>query len=116
MSHQRWNMPESEMVGLTPAKARELIEECFYQAQCETFARAKEKLGSSDTSPDSIRKAVTGAVRTAFREVGGDYEEPDVLTLRRVVEVLARKADSWGTPTDIVQHHGGQIMRMLDRL
>jgi cation transport regulator ChaB len=108
-----WTVPEREFRGLTPERARDLIAECFFQAQHETFERAKQRVGSADTDEKAIRAAVTGAIRVAFKESGGDYEKPTPASLARMVEVLVRKAGSWGTPDEIVAHHRAQIGRML---
>lgn len=108
-----WTVPECEFRGLTPERARDLIVECFFQAQHETFERAKQRVGSADTDPKAIRAAVIGAIRVAFKESGGDFDRPTPTSLGRMVEVLARKAGAWGTPDEIVAHHRAQIDRML---
>ena len=115
-SVKRWFISEADMANLSPRKARDLIVDCFFEAQRETFARAKEKAGSSDTAPESIRTMVAAGVRTAFKEAGDDYDDPTVESLERAVAVLARRAAAWGTPTDIIEHHGAQIAALLARL
>lgn len=111
-----WTVPEGEFRALTPERVRDLIVECFFQAQHETFERAKQRVGSADTDAKSIRAAVLGAVRVAFKESGGDFERPTAVSLGRMVQVLARKAGAWGTPDEIVAHHRAQIGRMLAAL
>jgi hypothetical protein len=34
----------------------------------------------------------------------------------KVVELLARKSGSWGTPPEIIEHHKKQIARVLQSL
>lgn len=116
MSFCLWSVPESELMELDPKKARDLIVECFYQAQRETFARAKERAKGAEPAPEEVRETVLAAVKAAFREAGQDFEAPTKESLSAVVHVLARKAMAWGTPDDIVQHHGAQIMQMIERL
>jgi hypothetical protein len=108
-----WTVPETELRRLTAERARDLIVECFYQAQRETFLRAKQRVGAGATDPQAIRAAVLGAVRVAFKECGGDYEHPTPAALEQMVRVLARKAESWGTPEDVIAHHRAQIGRVL---
>jgi len=111
-----WKLPESQIVDLTPEKARDLMVECFYYAQHETFLRTKQKLGVTRLDEASLRASIVGAVRLAFDETGGDYDHPTAATLRTAITVLARKAESWGTPMDIIQHHASQIGRVLSRM
>jgi len=114
-AHAKWVVPATDLVGLTPEKARELIVRCFLEAQKETFARARERLGQTPTEA-TLLASVEGAVRLAFRESGGDFDRPTAQSLEKVVEVLARKAGSWGTPEDVIHHHKGQIGRVLSVL
>jgi hypothetical protein len=108
-----WTVPEAELRRLTSERARDLIVECFFQAQRETFLRAKQRVGAGATDPQALRAAVVGAVRVAFKECDGDYERPTPATLAKMVRVLARKAESWGTPEDVIAHHRAQIGRVL---
>ena len=114
-AHVKWVVPAKDLVDLTPEKARGLIVRCFLEAQKETFARARERLGQTPTEATLLAN-VEGAVRLAFRESGGEYDHPTAENLEKVVEVLARKAGSWGTPQDVIRHHKGQIGRVLAAL
>jgi hypothetical protein len=116
MTQTCWTIPDNALVDLTPLRARELLVECFFQAQRETFARTRQKLGSSRIDDTTLRADIVGAVRLAFKETGGDFEHPDAASLASAVGVLARKAGSWGTPQDIIEHHGASIQKMLQRL
>lgn len=113
---KRWSLSEKDLRDITPWKVRDLIIQCFYEAQRETFARARRKAGSMDTAADSLRAAVVASVRTAFREVNGSFDAPTVESLEEVVGILRRRAAAWGTPPDVVQHHGGQVATLLERL
>jgi len=111
-----WRLPEIPLADLTPARARDLVVDCFYFAQDETFERVKRKLGARPPDPDAIRATVIGAVRIAFRESGGDFDHPTVASIANAVAVLGCKAESWGTPVDIVRHHADQIRSLLQRM
>lgn len=112
---KRWSADGEELKNLTPLKARNIIINCFFEAQKETFARAKEKLHMS-ASDEELKKSVAAAVRIAFAECGGDFENPDKDCLMQSIKALAEKAASWKTPEDIINHHKEQIMLVLGRL
>jgi len=112
---KRWSVKKSDLSDLNPVKARELIIRCFYEAQKETFARAKQQLGVPSSDRD-LHTSVVTVVKLAFSEVGGDFKKPTKESLTKVVEVLARKSASWGTPKDIIEHHKGQIRKVIDLL
>jgi hypothetical protein len=111
----RWSLKEEDLRELDPVKARDLIINCFYEAQKETFARSKEMLGLR-ADEDQLRASVLSAVKLAFRETGGDFNNPRKKDLREVVEVLGRKSTAWGTPVDIIEYHRDQIMKVISEL
>jgi hypothetical protein len=106
---------EEALVGLTPRRARDLVVQCFFNAQMETFKRAATRLGA-DTSEDQLRRTVEGAVRLAFRSTKGDFENPTRDSLMAAVMDLAGKASAMGTPHDIIEHHKQQLERVFDVL
>lgn len=107
-----WKVPAAELKPMSAEEARDLVLECFYRAQHETFERQKQRLGV-DWSESSVRRSVSGTVRAAFGRVGGDFDHPTRVALERAVECLATKARSWGTPPDIIEHHAGEIRSVL---
>jgi hypothetical protein len=114
-SYTRWAPSFGDLVNLTPTKARDLVTRCLLEAQKETFAQNEQRLGRNTDDRDLIA-IVEGAVRLAFREARQDYDNPTREGLVKVVEVLARKSNSWGTPSDIIEHHKQQITRVLQHL
>lgn len=116
MTQACWTIPEHALIDLTPVRARDLVVDCFFQAQHETFARTRQKLGAQRIDDATLRADIVGAVRLAFKETGGDYDRPELATIAAAVAVLGRKADAWGTPPDIVAHHRAGIETMLARL
>jgi hypothetical protein len=107
---QRWVCVPADLVGLTPERARDLIIECFSQAQHE----ALRQVGGPDL--DSVRAQASREVRDAFARTGGDFENPNKTGLERVVEALAEKARSASTPPEIIRHHEQQVAMILDWL
>lgn len=113
--YKRWYCTSNDLRDLDATKARDLITECFFQAQHETILRSQTRLGVAYTE-DTIRMQAEGAVRIAFKRTGGDYAAPTTESLMKVVESLAASAESLGTPEDIVAHHKRQIGKILDGL
>jgi hypothetical protein len=111
----RWRLKEEDMADLDPAKARDLIIRCFYEAQKETFARSKESLGLR-AEEEQLQASVLSAIKRAFRETGGDFDSPTRQSLLKIIEVLGRKSLAWGTPPDIIEYHRSQIMRVIAEL
>jgi len=116
MAEACWRLPASQLDDQTPLRVRDLVVECFYVAQHETLRRTKAKLGVAGIDDASIRANVVGAVRFAFKESDGDFDHPTAASLRNAVGVLASRAESWGTPVDIIQQHHEQVLDMLRRL
>ncbi len=113
--YKRWFVDEKDLIGLDTRRARDIIIKCFFEAQKETFARVKESLGRK-VSDDEILESVTNAVKLVFKEVNGSFENPSKQDLLNVVERLASKSASWGTPQDIIEHHKTQIEKVLGAL
>jgi len=111
-----WKVSSQDLAGISPMKARDLVIRCFFEAQRETFERANKHLGQRGATDEGIMQNVTMAVKMVFKETGGDFEKPSKESLRKVVESLARKASVWGTPQDIIDHHKGEIEKILKAL
>jgi hypothetical protein len=110
--YQRWICLPSDLVDLTPKRARDLVVECFFQAQHEMMERSQTAMGLA-ADPVAIRVGAEGAVRMAFASTRGDFENPDKASLERAVKSLAEMAATFGTPADIIQHHEQQIAAVL---
>lgn len=110
-----WCISDEDARDLDCVGARDLMIECFYQAQHATFIRMKQSLGVS-WDEDSVRRSVKGAIRTALSKVGADWDCPTKAQLQEAAEVLAKRAGSWGTPPDIIDHHREEIDKVLSLL
>lgn len=106
---------DEDLVDLTPRRARDLVVQCFFNAQVETFRRAATKLGAG-ASQEQLQRTVEGAVRLAFRSTKGDFEHPTKESLMAAVMDLAGKASAMGTPHDIIEHHKQQLGRVFEVL
>ena len=77
--------------------------------------QAGQSLGTK-TDEETLRANVEGVIRMGFKEVGSDYDSPTKSGLNEVLDVLARKADAWGTPKEIVEHHKATMMEIIGKL
>ncbi|OGW25074.1 MAG: hypothetical protein A2X59_00320 [Nitrospirae bacterium GWC2_42_7] len=111
----RWCLQDKDLENLTPYKARDIMVTCFIEAQKETFARSKKDLGLS-SDDRHLRDSIITAIKLVFKEVGGDYETPTKEALVKSMEVLGRRASSWGTPQDIIEYHKGQMQKVVGLL
>ena len=111
----RWSLQDKDLEGLTPSKARDIMLTCFIEAQKETFARSKKDLGIG-SDDRQLRESITTAIKMVFKEIGGDYEKPSKESLIRAMEVLGRRAASWGTPQDIIEYHKVQMQKVVGLL
>ena len=77
-----------------------------------------QSVGASKSPPTDWKLMATlrTAVKMTFQSVGGDFDAPTKESLAAVVEALARKASTWGTPEDVMLHHKEQILAVLRRL
>ncbi len=107
-----WTVGEGELLGLDAMGARDLIIECFFHAQSETFTRTKTMLGR-EVNDETLRRSVEAAVRVAFENSGGDFDDPNAESVAKAVESLARSASSWGTPLAVIEHHRRQAERII---
>jgi len=111
----RWSVTGEMLAGMTPAKARDALVDCFFHAQMETY-RCVKKVRGEETTDEAVLAAVKDGVMMAFREVGGDFEAPTRDKLIQAVEFMAKMAPVWGTPEHIVERHKGEMMKVLDAL
>ena len=108
-------LTDEQLRALTPGAARELVIQCFYNAQREAFRRSAERI-KVEASDADLRKSVENAVRFAFKAARADFEHPTKAMLQAVVQVLAAKAALLGTPEDIIVHHRSQLSRVFAAL
>jgi len=108
----RWTPTDADLDGLTVERARDLIVKCFFEAQKETLARARAHSGRGQ-DVGAVHQDVEKIVRMVFKEHGLSFEQPTAESLGVVVTSLANKAESWGTPPDVVEHHKTTIQKMF---
>lgn len=112
---KKWDLDERNLRNLTPIKVRDLIIECFYTAQAGTFKKVKE-MSKLEFKEKDILTSIVASVRLGFAEADGDFDNPTKEVLAKVVDFLAAKAASWGTPKDLIEHHKSQINKAISLL
>ena len=116
MSNEKnWCITSGDLNNLTPIKARDLIIKCFFEAQKETFARMKQK-ANVDNSDEKVLQTIIGGVKIAFKSNGCDYDNPTKNDFPKIIQYLANKALSWGTPQDIIEFHKKEIEKVIKNL
>ena len=110
-----WRIPADELDRITPTRAMELLTDCFFHAQKEHMRRAKQMLGKADDEQE-IRKTIHTMIRLACREVDCSFDSPDRRGMLRLIDLLAEKSHSMGTPEDIIEHHRKEAERLAAAL
>jgi len=110
-----WNISPADLAGLNPVRARDLLVACFYEAQKDTFARAKLKL-KKIAGEAEVRASVLNMIQLVFKTQGFDFDNPSKRGLTAVANELARKALAWGTPEEIVASNQKKIQAILELL
>ena len=109
--HVRWSVNKKDLIGLTPIKARDLIIDCFFEIQRDSYVRS---LGLSDEKQWKIMAVST--VRRTMSELHENFDTPSKQSLVRLVEGLAEKSSTWGAPPDEIVHHMMQLSELLNAL
>lgn len=113
----QWNINISDLDDLSPVKVRDLIIECLYKAERETFLRIKNESNiSSNENEKEIREYIETRVKIAFDTVGGNFEHPTKESLSNVAVVIAKMSTLFGTPKNVIEFHKGQMQRLIKAL
>ncbi len=115
MVHKKWFLRPSYLVGLTPAKARDLLVRCFFESEKDVYLQTHRIYGDRLDHVD-VRKLANDTVRRAFEQTGHDYHHPTKQALQEVVNVLMKKAAAWNMPPDVIVHNREQLARIISSL
>lgn len=110
-----FKITEQDLENLNVTRCRDLILECFFEAQKEAFTRATHVLQIAPGDEGTIYNSIVGVTRLAFKEAGGSFDRPTRQGMHRVVDILARKAITWGTSRFKVEGHREEMHRLIDR-
>ncbi len=114
-STPQWKLSESDLYGLTPLRVRDLMVDCFIEAQRDTFSKAGHVL-HQDTEDSEVSGTISTVVRMKFSDLGLSWDQPTPSCLRKVADELAREARAYGTPDDVIAYHHSEITRAIDHL
>ena len=99
---------------ITPIQVRDAIVRCFSLAQEELKKSMRE---NTDIEPKTIEKMfVDYLIENAFKEAGGDFNNPTKETLIQVVMRLKEYAANAFRDSDIIEKHAGEIKQLIDKL
>jgi len=113
--YREWTLQERLPSQIEPARARDILLDCFATVHGPHYEATKKHMGVSATKED-VRRSVKGIMRIAFRQAKGDFDHPDRESLERVVEYLGEKSRTWGTPEPVIARHSADIQRVLMRV
>lgn len=99
-----WRVEESDLVGLTPERARDLLIQCFYEAQADGHC-PEGGAHSREVYEEEMRRTIMDVIRLSFEDLGLDYDRPTPECIDKVVECLRAIADQTGTPRRVIEHH-----------
>ena len=99
-----WRIDSSQLEGVTPNKALELIVQCFVHAQKETLMQGQQRLGLPPDI-DTVTIMIKGYMMKAFGDICADYYNPKKQDLEKMVDMLSKQCASWNTPKEIIEHH-----------
>jgi hypothetical protein len=113
---KRWTLREADLIDLSPQKVRDIIIQCFCEAQKEAYRTTRKNLRGKPLTEEQLYKGMENFVKAAFLSVGGDFENPTVDSLGEALGFLARSASSWKTPQEIIDFNKEQILKVIEIL
>ncbi len=96
---------------------RNAIVECFTQAHSDVLDQYKEiSPDISEAELESVKRiSVEQQVRNAFKDVGGDFDNPTKEHIKEVIMFLRNFSASFRTP-EIIEKHFNDINLLVDKL
>lgn len=110
-----WRVDTADLHGMTPARARDMLVDCFFAAQHEAYSLTSHgylgEIGRAE-----VRKTVESLIQLKFRELGCCWEDPTPDDLQRVALTLAVEASAWGTPAETIERSMSELRKVQERL
>jgi hypothetical protein len=110
-----WTVSPADLENMDLIKARNLMVRCFYEAQKDTFARARIRLKKT-ANEGEVLSSVTNMIQLIFKTRGYDFDNPTKNGLRAIAEELIKKAAAWGTPAEVWENNQKQFYEIVARL
>lgn len=109
---ERWCLNPSDLEEMNAVKARDVIMNCFFEAQKETYIRGGMLMGQ-EFSEEQVRNTIKYSFKSGFKSINADFNNPSIESINQLISLLMRKAKAMGTPEDIVLYHRDQIDQVL---
>lgn len=110
-----WTVDAAELENITPARARDLLVECFFAAQNEAYARTSHEK-HAEIGRVEIKKTVESLIRMKFKELGHDWDCPTADGFRQVALSLAVEAACWGTSPETIERSMAELRKVQQQL
>lgn len=81
---------------------------CFYKAHCES-----EEFENTDSKISE--NYCLSIVKKAFKETGGNFDNPDKKSLTKVISYLKKFSENFRSP-EIVIKHFNQINKLIEKI
>ena len=111
---KKWVLKERYLENLTPEKARDFLIDCVFTAHLDGFKRSLKHIET--IKDDDIRENAAAVLYALFHDIGGNFDYPSKKSMVRVIGRLSQAEENWGTPRDLVEHHRGQLLRLISTL
>jgi hypothetical protein len=112
--YKRWVIKEEDLRDLSPIKIRNLILNCLFEAQKEAFLHNAQDEEDREVDLNIIKESMESILHAGFKEIGGNFDDPTQEHLEQLIQYLADKSKSWGTPREIVDYHFFQMKKIID--
>ncbi len=103
--------------AVTPIEARDAVLRCFYKAHKDVLDDMKE-YGNFENKEDlehMEKLDVQLMVKNFFKEVGGDFDNPDKESIKNVCDKLADFAKHFRNKK-VIKKHYNEIMNLLKHI
>jgi hypothetical protein len=102
---------------ITLLKVRDAIIECFIQAHAEVLNSMKEyhKFNSAEEFEEMKQMNVTAIIKSIFKEIEADFDNPTKEDLAKVCDKLVDYAVNFRSP-ELVKKHFDEIMLLFNKL
>lgn len=97
------------------AAVRDALMRCLVNEHGTLFAEQHRAVGL-DASDQAVTGTVERMVRLAFQQVGGDFDQPTVVSLIKVTNLLAERSLQWGAASDTVFDYHTELTRRIGTL
>ncbi len=99
----------------TAVDVRDAIIRCFEQAHGTVTKKSMESFTNNYTQQEMdelVRKNIEDIIKNAFKETGGNYDNPDKESLIKVIDWLRTFSIKFRQP-EVIEKHYGEIKELI---